>query len=130
GGNLWVASTRAATVTRIDQHTGKVITAVAISGNPQTVATVGEELWARTQTGVIVRIDARTNAVVASFEMADGQGRAGVDRLALSPAGVWVPGVALRLVDPATQRVLSERPIACYGVVDAGGGGVWVVSVA
>lgn len=42
---------------------------------------------------------------------------------------VWVPGISLRLIDGATQRVRREVGLTCYAVTAAPYGTLWVLDI-
>ncbi len=129
GDALWVLTSRSASVTRVDPRSGRVVATVSLAARPTGIALVGDEVWARNDEGTMFRVDTRTNAVIGTFAAAGGEGRPGIDLFAPTAAGVWVPGIGLRLVDPATQQVRRQIDLICYAVTAAPDGTLWVLDI-
>ena len=118
-----------ALVTRVDIASGRIAAVVPLSARPTGIALVGGEVWARNDEGTMFIVDTRTNAVVATFPAAGSEGRPGIDLFAATPAGVWIPGLSLRLVDPATRTTKREIDVICYAVTAAPDGTLWVLDI-
>ena len=127
---LWVLNYRVNRVTRLDRASARAVAVIDTDINPQALALVGDEVWVRTQHGMVDRIDPRANAIVGRFAASDGQGRPAVDRVAVTPSGVWFPGLTLRRFDPASLTIVAEIPVASYAVVPDADGSLWVLDVA
>lgn len=127
---FWVLNHRSGTLTRHDLRSGAPVKVIEIGPDPESVTPIGAEVWVRTFLGDVIRIDAGTNEVRGTFHMTDGQGRPGVDHLAVTAAGVWVPGVKTQLVDPVSLQVLKSLDVASYGATVGPDGVVWLLDVA
>ena len=131
-GGLWVITradgTDAATVTRLDPVTGKVVAQIPVRPQSHAVTVAYGSVWVTsTQDHVLSRIDPATNAVVAEIPMhqkplflAGGEG------------SVWVlcqgDGSLLR-IDPATNTVSATLALGVPGEggdLSIDGGYVWV----
>ena len=131
-GILWVVNSAAGVVTRIDTRTEAIVATIPVSAWALAIAVFGDDVWVRGGStraeGGLVRIDARTNSVAATYEGGAPQGREGVASMAATERGVWVPGVTLDLVDRATGVVVVSVPIPSYGV-GLDGQTLWVLDV-
>jgi hypothetical protein len=56
-------------------------------------------------------------------------GRDGLDGMAVLDGGVWVAGLELQKIDPATNRVVRMINHTC-GAVTADAGSLWTIDVA
>jgi DNA-binding beta-propeller fold protein YncE len=138
GDALWVADSRGKSVSRIDPRTNKLTAVVPITCRsqclggpvPLPLAATGDQLWVRNEgDGSAARIDARTNSVVATIDIDSFYGRDGQDAMAVTPAGVWLSGIALQRIDPATNTVSRIRDQG--GITLASGfGSLWLTDIA
>ena len=90
-------------------------------------------VWVRNEfregNGTVQRIDPTTDQVVATIPVGPEIGRDGLDGLAALDGAVWVAGLNLERIDPATNRV--TQPIKhTANAVTAGAGSLWTVDVA
>jgi DNA-binding beta-propeller fold protein YncE len=132
-GGVWVASSRANTLTRIDPATNLVANTVATDLTPLPVLYAYGSVWVRNEfregNGTVQRIDPTTDQVVATIAVGPDIGRDGLDGLAALDGAVWVAGLSLERIDPATNTV--TQPIKhTANAVTAGAGSLWTVDVA
>lgn len=157
-GSLWVTSVRNGTVSRIDPETGEVIAEIKVSAGGASDVAVDERsgtVWvANTASGPpetfispkdyergvrsepagdakLVRVDTRTNRVVAEVPIENTAIEGGASSVAVGKDAVWVTSVNGKLfrVDPATNEVVAEVPLGVYSFeVEASGDGAWATS--
>jgi DNA-binding beta-propeller fold protein YncE len=117
GDTVWVAISRTATVARIDARTNQVVATIPIpcsqtcwsTPTPLPVAAANGAVWVRNEgIGTLSRIDPTRNTVAATLDVNTFNGRSGQDALAVSPAGIWLGGVSVEEIDPATNRVAKS----------------------
>jgi YVTN family beta-propeller protein len=135
GGSLWVANHDAATVTRIDQASGKVLAAIPVPSEPHQVAYGAGAAWVGNwHDNSISRIDPATNRVVGS-PIPIGSHHAG--NLVVGAGSVWVTSdyrvdgaaedVVVVRIDPPTNRAVETIPVGGHPIdVAAAGGAIWV----
>jgi branched-chain amino acid transport system substrate-binding protein len=146
GGALWVGSgyragtTRSANArthafARVDPASGRVVANVPLPKPPQpdprpghlpgTVSAVGAfgALWAIAPDFSVVRIDARSNRIVARIPVV-------ADAIAAGGDAIWVLAAdrqRLLRIDPTTNAVVARTVLPPGGIaIAAGGGAVWV----
>ena len=134
GGFMWVANSRAGSLSRIDpqkntieQTTPIMCPSTCLAGSePLAVATTGPAVWVRNVgNGTVARVNARSARVEAMVEVDSFYGRDGQDAMAVTPSALWLSGISLQRVDPASNRV--SRVTAEGGVtVAAGFDSLWV----
>jgi YVTN family beta-propeller protein len=135
GGSLWVANHDAATVTRIDQASGKVVADIPVGSEPHRVAYGAGAAWVGNwHDNSVSRIDPRTNRVVGS-PIPIGFHHAG--NLAVGAGGVWVTSdyradaapqdVVVVRIDPRANRAVETIAVGGHPIdVAATAGAVWV----
>ncbi len=132
GTSLWVVCSAAAMLARIDTSTNTRTATVPVGVWALAVATAGDDVWVRggsTRTnGGLYHVDARTNTSTTVYDAGSPQGREGVGSIATTPRGVWVPGVTLDLIDPATGATIASYDVASYAVA-VDGDVLWVLDV-
>ena len=132
-GAVWVASSRANALTRIDTATNQVTATLATDPTPLPVAYAYGSVWVRNEfqegNGTVQRVDPTSAEVTATIPVGPGAGRDGVDGLAALDGGVWVAGLQLAKIDPATNRVVRRINHTCEAVT-AGAGALWTVDLA
>ncbi|HEX9495003.1 MAG TPA: hypothetical protein VGA38_04520 [Candidatus Limnocylindria bacterium] len=132
GTTLWVVCSAAGTLARIDAATNTRTATIPVGAWALAIATSGDDVWVRggsTRTnGGLYRVDARTNTVTTVYQAGSPQGREGVASIAATRRGVWVPGVTLDLVDPATGATIASYEIPSYAVA-IDGDALWVLDV-
>jgi DNA-binding SARP family transcriptional activator/ABC-type branched-subunit amino acid transport system substrate-binding protein len=148
GGALWVGSgyragtTRSANAltqafTRVDPSSGRVVANVPLPKPPEpdprpghlpgTVSAVGAfgAIWAIAPDFSVVRIDARSNRVVARIPVV-------ADAIAAGEDAIWLLAADRRLllrVDPTANAVADRTAVPPGGTaIAAGGGAVWVTN--
>src|SRR5262249_52989355 len=67
--------------------------------------------------------------VTATIPVGPPAGRDGLDSMAALDGGLWVAGLQLERIDPATNRVVRRINHTC-GAVTAGAGALWTVDLA
>jgi len=98
GDSVWVASgCDEGTVTRIDAKTARVVHVIELPGVAFDVAAGVGAVWATTTNGLLVRIDPKTNRIVATRSLGDAVS------LTTGNRSVWV-------VNRVTRSVLRLRP--------------------
>ncbi|MBJ7601728.1 MAG: hypothetical protein JF888_00795 [Candidatus Dormibacteraeota bacterium] len=131
-GSVWVASSRAQLVTRIDATSNSVAATIPVGLTPLPVLVAFGSVWVRNEeregNGSLSRIDPSSNRVVASVPVGPEAGRDGLDGLAALGNRLYVPGLNLEAVDPVSNRVVSRQPHTC-NAVSPGGGSLWTVDL-
>jgi DNA-binding beta-propeller fold protein YncE len=135
---LWVANCRDSSVYRIDRKAGKVVAVIHSgladpSGELSLAAGAGSVWVLSDKSGVLSRIDSRTNRVVAriavapfSYTAAFGFGAVWISNTGAD--GARGPGSVQR-IDPATNRItatITVGPVPRF--LAAGEGGVWILN--
>lgn len=123
GGSVWVASTPAHTITRIDPTTNAVVATIPIGGSdpfhgPTRLAFGHGTMWVLdgvADCGCVHRIDPTTNSIVATIRLGSPTGaRIAPLGIAVAQDAVWIavrsgtedaPDGSVIRVDPATNRV-------------------------
>ena len=135
GGLLWVANHDAATVTRIDPASGKVVADIPVPSEPHRVAYGAGAVWVSNwHDNSVSRIDPHTNRVVGS-PIPIGSHRAG--NLAVGAGDLWVTSdyrpeaapedVVVIRIDPQTNRAAVTIAVGGHPIdVAATEGAVWV----
>jgi hypothetical protein len=124
-------------VIRIDLATNEIMAQIPVTESPsrKRIAATEDAVWVAS-TGLLERIDPRTNSVVARVRIPERY----ISAIAVEPAAVWAitvdrsaEGILVR-VDPQTNEIVAEIPlgpqIAGYeDEVRLGAGSVWVLGV-
>ncbi len=156
--SLWVTNARDGTVSRIDPETGEVMAEIKVSTGGVSDVPVDERSGTRWVTNTasgpprafippedyergvrsepagdakLVRVDARTNQMVAEIPIENTAIEGGASSVAVGKDAVWVTSVNGKLfrVNPATNEVVAEVPLGDYSFdVEASEGGVWATS--
>jgi len=82
------------------------------------------------QDSTVSRIDPQTNQVVATIPVDPFYGRDGVDSLAIADGMVWVGGLQLQGIDPATNRVSQAIPLEGQVLAAEDGRHLWLLGIA
>ena len=127
--SLWVSRTRGALVTKLDPQAGLSTVDATTDGRPFPMAIAAGSVWVRNeQTSTVTRINEVTGLVQATIQVDPFYGSDGFDSIAVINGKVWISGLNLEEVDPATNRVrtlpITGRPLA------AGDGTLWVIGIA
>jgi YVTN family beta-propeller protein len=135
GGSLWVANHDAATVTRIDLASGKVLADIPVPSEPHRVAYGAGAAWVGNwHDNSVSRIDPASNRVIGA-PIPIGSHHAG--NLVVGAGSVWVtsdyrvdaaPGdVVVVRIDPQTNRAVEMIAVGGHPIdVAATAGAVWV----
>jgi DNA-binding beta-propeller fold protein YncE len=135
GGSLWVANHDAATVTRIELASGKVVADIPVPSEPHRVAYGAGAAWVGNwHDNSVSRIDPAANRVVGS-PIPIGSHHAG--NLVVGAGSVWVTSdyrvdadpedVVVVRIDPQTNRAVETIAVGGHPIdVAATGGAVWV----
>ena len=129
---IWVASCTEQMIYRINNKTGKIIAkilcGVSDTNGEIMLAVGGGSVWALSDsTGILTRIDPRTNTIQAKIPVLPGSYCAvyGYD-------AIWVSNTNLNSVqriDPKTNRVLATIPVGkTPRFIAAGEDGVWTLN--
>ena len=134
GENVWVAISRTGTVARIDAGSNRVVATIPVpcsascwsAPTPLPVAVANGAVWVRNEgIGTLSRIDPTTNTVAATLDVNTFNGRSGQDAIAVAPSGIWLGGITVEAIDPASNRVVKtiDQPglTLAYGY-----GSLWV----
>ena len=132
-GGVWVACSRDNVIVRIDPATNQVAGSVQTDLTPLPVTYAYGSVWVRNEmregTGSVQRIDPGTGRVIASIQVGPDIGRDGLDELAALDGGVWVAGLDLEKIDPATNQVVKHVNHIANGVW-SDGRSLWTVDIA
>ena len=135
GGSLWVANHDAATVTRIELASGKVVANIPVPSEPHRVAYGAGAAWVGNwHDNSVSRIDPATNRVVGS-PIPIGFHHAG--NLVIGAGSVWVTSdyrangaaedVVVVRIHPQSNRAVETIAVGGHPIdVAAAGGAVWV----
>jgi YVTN family beta-propeller protein len=110
GEDVWVASTRGAAVTRLDEPTGDVVESYPLDGEPLAVVIAEGSVWVTQRAAdTVARLDPADGTVTATIEVPDQPAA-----LTAGPGAIWVSGTGgtLTKIDPATNTptvVLEDR---------------------
>jgi YVTN family beta-propeller protein len=127
-GDIWVTSTEAGTVSRIDPRTHDV-TQIPAGSDPAavTVAPDGSVWVANSGAGTVSRISPQNNAVVATVPVG-----AGPSALAATSSAVWVANTlngSVWKIDASGDRVVAKIPVGSEPAgLAAGDGSIWVAN--
>jgi YVTN family beta-propeller protein len=131
-GAVWVACSRADQVARIDPATNQVTAAIPVGHEPVGIAAGFQSVWVHDENeeraGTVTRVDPSAARVTATVPVGLEAGRDGLDGLAVTSKGVWVPGVQVERIDPAQGRVV-ERTGHPANALFAGDGALWSVDL-
>jgi YVTN family beta-propeller protein len=132
-GAVWVASSRAGTLTKIDSTTNRAVATVQTDMTPLPVAYAYGSVWVRNEfqegDGTVQRVDPVADAVVATIPVGPEIGRDGIDGLAAVGGRLWVAGLELQAIDPATNRVVRKVNHTA-NAASPGAGDIWTVDIA
>jgi YVTN family beta-propeller protein len=125
-GDLWVTSTSAGTVTRVDPANSSTST-IKVGNDPDGICVAPDgSVWvAESGSGTVSRISPRTNTVVGTIRT-----RAGASAVAADSSGVWVANTldgSVSKIDTSTDRVVRTVPVGSEPEgIAIGGDSVWV----
>ncbi len=130
GGALWLTATLENTVIRVDPRVVGAVSRTAVH-SPQGIIAGQEAIWVTARNlgskGQLVRIDPRTNVVLATIPVGLDPGA-----LAVSDADVWVANEAdhtLSRIDAHTNTVAATIPVVHQPVgAVTGDDAVWIAS--
>jgi len=121
-------------VARIDAGSNRVVATIPVpcsascwsAPTPLPVAVANGAVWVRNEgIGTLSRIDPTTNTVAATLDVNTFNGRSGQDAIAVAPSGIWLGGITVEAIDPASNRVVKtiDQPglTLAYGY-----GSLWV----
>ena len=131
-GAVWVANFGTGTLDRIDPATSKVVARVKVGRDScAAIATGFGSIWVPVcgAEPEVVRVDAKTNEVVARIPVNEVLGESGIG---VDESGAWLLTAAsgeLSRIDPETNQVAATYPVADgSSVVQTGFGSVWVAN--
>jgi len=128
-GAVWVAATYAQALVRIDPSTNQVAAVIPVQQYPLAISVTAGSVWVRNEdSSSISRVDPHTNQVTASAPAPPPVGEPARDAMGAGPDGLWVTGVTLQRIDPATNRPAGIIDLSGSGVAE-GFGSLWMTSV-
>jgi streptogramin lyase len=125
---LWITCPAENRVLRVDPQTNLVDKSIEIAGGPASLAIGDGSVWVlRSQEGKIDRIDPKTNKVTKTIEL--GAPAAG-GTMAIGEGSLWtsIPSFPITRIDPAAEKVVQQFWGAGAGVIQTGGGSVWLAN--
>ncbi|HET9849808.1 MAG TPA: hypothetical protein VFR68_14785 [Candidatus Dormibacteraeota bacterium] len=129
---VWVARTLDGRVVRIDPRSNAVTADIPVDLRPLAVNSGLGGVWVRNEwnegPGTVSRIDPLTNRVVATIAVGPNAGRDGLDGIALGDGLVWVSGIYLEGIDPATNKVVIRR-FHQTNALAFGAGAIWATDL-
>ena len=132
-----IACDTSGTLVRIDRATGTVVASIALPGGigpspyfgprPLAVALAAGDVWVRNEgNNTVSRVSLRSNSVIAVVPVDAFFGRDGLDALAVDSHGIWVSGVRLQMIDPASNQVTRRVDLRTI-TIGAGFNSLWVI---
>jgi virginiamycin B lyase len=127
--SIWIPSCGGHSVLRVDAVTGKTLAEIpADPANSEGGITAGAgSVWIVTKPSALVRIDPKTNAVVATIELPSGS-----QNPLFSDGFVWVTSVEhdqLLKLDPVSEKVVATIPVGPKPrFVTTGAGSIWTLN--
>jgi DNA-binding beta-propeller fold protein YncE len=132
GDTVWVASSRADEMSRIDSASDRVVATMPVDHVPLPVVYAFGSVWVRSEmaegNGTVIRIDPTTNQVLAKVPVGPEAGRDGLDGLGVAPDGLWVAGLRLQKIDPRSNQVVAVNNHTA-NAVSYGAGSLWTIDV-
>jgi DNA-binding beta-propeller fold protein YncE len=132
GDSVWVASSRADVISRIDAKNDHVVATMPVDHVPLPVVYAFGSVWVRNEmaegNGTVIRIDPNTDEVLAKVAVGPEAGRDGLDGLGVAPDGLWVAGLRLQKIDPRSNRVVAVNNHTA-NAVSYGAGSLWAIDV-
>ena len=140
-GSVWATSFDTNTVSRIDPSTNRITARIRTKGlAPMGIAVTPGAVWVANHhaepggpgdsTGSVVRIDPRTDSVVAKIALGAEDFCCGPDNMVAAAGDVWldIPNENLVVrIDARRNKVAARIPVAAgCGQLAAGAGSVWV----
>jgi virginiamycin B lyase len=128
-GSIWIPSCGGHSVIRVDPTTGKTVAEIAGDpANSEGGITVGAgSVWMVTKPSALVRIDPKTNAVVATIQLPSGS-----ENPLFSDGFLWVSSFEhdqLLKVDPVSEKIVATIPVGPKPrFLTAGAGSVWTLN--
>ena len=109
-GVAWVANFASHSVSRIDPRTNTIAATIKVGGSPHTIVARGTDVWAADRSGVVTRVDTKSNGIVAQSDVVFGL------------AGMAVTGNSLWVADYDRGRLMriDLESNAFEGHVDVG----------
>src|SRR5438105_15626501 len=130
--SVWVASSRADMVSKIDEATNTVVATLHVRHVPLPVVFAYGSIWVRNEMsegdGFVSRIDPSANKVIAEIAVGPEAGRDGLDAMAADGMGIWVAGLELQRIDPASNKV-THSINHTSNAVSYGAGSLWAIDV-
>lgn len=127
---IWVARTRGKIVSRLDPLSAQPLADAATDGRPFPMAVTAGSVWVRNEQGnTVTRFDQVTGQVQARIPVDPFYGIDGVDSIAIVKGKVWIGGLNLQEIDPASNRIVRNLPISGRPLA-AGDGTLWVIGIA
>ena len=128
---VWVVCTQARVAVRIDPATNTITGQVPTgdAANAMEAAIAFGSLWVMNEAGgTLYRFDERTGAAQGTVQTLARAGRNGVGGMAALRGRLWLGGLHVQAVDPATMRVAAVADSDGIGVT-AGRDAVWATTL-
>lgn len=122
---LWITSTDAGRLTRVNPHNTEVVETVAVGPRPRRLALGEGSVWVLNGDGTVSRVDPASNKVTATITVG---GDTGSGDIAAGAGSVWVslPGAPIVRIDPRTNRAVQRFTGDGGGAILVAHGSVWV----
>jgi hypothetical protein len=135
-GSLWVASSRTASLLKIDPAANRIVDVIGLQSGPLyllsrplPVTIAFGSVWTRLEYyNQLVRIDPSTDAIVARVPVSTFYGKDGLDHIGAGQGRLWVSGLSIQDVDPARNLVVRKIPISGI-TLEYAAGSLWAFNI-
>jgi DNA-binding beta-propeller fold protein YncE len=128
-GAVWVIETTAHRLLRIDPASNQVTAGIPIGSDAAGIVAGLGAVWVSNEYGSTVsRIDPVNNRVVATIDVGAREGRNGLAGMCVYAGKIWLGGIQVQGIDPATNQVASRLPQEGIAVA-AGFGSLWATTI-
>jgi DNA-binding beta-propeller fold protein YncE len=128
-GAVWVVETGARRLARIDPASNTVTSYIPIGDDAAGIVLGLGAVWVENEwRGTVTRVDPATQTVVATIEVGPREGRNGLAGMSVHKDRIWLGGIQLQAIDPATNQVASRLPLEGMAVA-SGFGSLWATSI-
>ncbi|HEX6488704.1 MAG TPA: hypothetical protein VF137_07520 [Candidatus Dormibacteraeota bacterium] len=135
-GSVWVASSRTASLVRLDPRTNRIVDSILLDAGPQyllsrplPVVIADGSVWTRLEYySQVDRIDPSTDKVIARVPVEAFYGQDGLDGMGVQNGRLWVSGLTIEEIDPQRDAVLRRLPLTGI-TLTFGGGNLWALDI-
>jgi len=123
---LWLACPQENTLMRVDPETNLIDKTIKVAAKPYALAAGENSIWVLCASeGKVDRVDPKSNKVIKTIDL--GAPASG-GSIAFGEGSLWVsmPGFPLTRIDPAGETVTQQFWGEAFGVVQTGGGFIWL----